>query len=299
MITAGPLSTIDLATTVRASIHGDVVTPDEPSFAAAVFGVTGASPELVVIAADAADVGRVAALAGRTGRRVVAQITGRSTVVSSERTILVVTRLLATVRVDASRRTATIGIGASWRQVLDAAEPFGLTALSAAVDEVRPRATVFAFAADRIRSFEVVTATGDRRRVGRDDPHFYALRHGETAPGLVVAMTLDLVEQPALAVAELTFAGTDAEPVLAGWQRWAVRLPRSAVTGIAVGPDGDTLVIRVAQVVRAGRWDVLLASLRAAVGVAPLHVAAGPASTAQVARGRIASASDDRLALAA
>src|SRR5690349_21459304 len=123
MITAGPLSTADLAASVRASIHGDVVTPDEPSFAAATFGVAGGAPELVVVAADAGDIGRVAALAGRSGRRVVAQITGRPTVVAAERTILVVTRLLATVRVDPDRRTATIGIGASWRQVLDAAEP--------------------------------------------------------------------------------------------------------------------------------------------------------------------------------
>jgi FAD/FMN-containing dehydrogenase len=295
MITAGPLSTADLAASVRASIHGDVVTPDEPSFAAATFGVAGGAPELVVVAADAGDVGRVAALAGRFGRRVVAQITGRPTVVAAERTILVVTRLLATVRVDPDRRTATIGIGASWRQVLDAAEPFGLTALSAAADGTgRPR--TFAFAADRIRSFEVVTASGERRRIGRDNPHFYALRHGETAPGLVVAMTLDLVPQPSLTVAELTFAGADAESVLAGWQRWAVRLPRTAVTGIAVGPDGETLVIRVAQVGPAGRWDALLASLRAAVGVRPVRVGAGAATTAEVVRGDVVA---DRLALAA
>src|SRR6478736_2237816 len=231
MITAGPLSTAELAATVRASIHGDVVSPDEPSFAAAAFGVAGIVPELVVVAADASDVARTVALAGRLGRRVLAQITGRSTVVAADRTILIVTRLLASVRVDAHRRTAAVGIGASWRQVLDAAEPFGLTALSAAADVVAPRATAFAFAADRIRSFEVITATGEQRRVGRDDPRFYALRHGQTAPGLVVAMTLDLVPQPSVMVAELTFAGADAEPVLAGWQRWAVRLPRTAVTG--------------------------------------------------------------------
>lgn len=298
MITAGPLSTLDLAATVRASIHGDVVTPDEPGFAAATFDCTG-TPELVVVAADAADVGRVAALAGRAGRRVVAQITGRPTVVSAERTVLVVTRLLARVRVDATARTATLGIGASWRQVLDAAEPFGLTALSAAADTYgagRGHAAGFAFAADRIRSFEIITATGEQRRVGRDDPNFYALRHGRTAPGLVVGLTLDLVPQPAVTVAELTFAGADAAPVLAGWQRWAVRLPRTVVTGIAVGAGGDTLVVRVGQVGRPDRWNAVLASLTAAVGVTPIRTTTGPATTAQVARGEVPA---DRLALAA
>ena len=299
MITAGPLCTADLAATVRASIHGDVVTPDEPGFAAAAFGSTGVAPELVVVAADAADVARVAALAGRAGRRVLAQIAGRPTEVAAERTVLVVTRLLARVRVDATARTATIGVGASWRQVIEAAEPFGLTALSAAADPYgagRASAAGFAFAADRIRSFDVVTATGDRRRVGRDDPDFYSLRHGRTAPGLVVGMTLDLVPQPALTVAELTFAAADAAPVLAGWQRWALRLPRTVVTGVAVGAGGDSLVVRIGQVGRADRWDAVLASLVAAVGVTPVRVAGGPATTAQVARGGVPT---DRLALAA
>ena len=54
MITAGPLSTTDLAAAMSASIRGDVVTADEPSFLAATFGVTGVAPELVVVAADAA-----------------------------------------------------------------------------------------------------------------------------------------------------------------------------------------------------------------------------------------------------
>lgn len=181
MITAGLLSTTDLVATVRGSIRGDVVTADEPSFPAATFGVGGVAPELVVIAADGTDVARTVALAGRTGRRVVAQITGRRTIVAAEHTILVVTRLLAAVRVDPDRRIATVGIGASWRQVLDAAEPFGLTALSAAASP-RAAAFAFAFAADRICSFEVITVTGDRRLVGPNSPDFTALRHGQTAP---------------------------------------------------------------------------------------------------------------------
>ncbi len=284
MITAGPLSTIDLAAAVGASIRGDVVTAAESSFTAAMFGVTGVAPELVVIAADAADVARVVALARRTGRRVLPQITGRPTVVAVERTILVVTRLLARVRIDARDGTATVGIGASWRQVLDAAEPFGLTALSAAA--LRPRATVFAFAGDRIRSFEVITATGERRLVGPDSPDFAALRRGQTAPGLVVAMTLALVPHPVLTVAELVFAAADAAQVLAGRRRWSAHLPRTAITGVAAGPDGRTLAVRVAQVGDPGRVDALLAGLRQSVGVAPLAESVGPATVAGVVRGR-------------
>jgi len=281
MITAGPLSTTDLAAAVRASIRGDVVTAEEPSFAAAAFGVAGIAPELVVVAADVTDVARAVALAGRSGRRVVAQITGRRTAVTAERTILVVTRLLASVRVDGDRRTATVGIGASWRQVLDAAEPFGLTALSAAAGS---RTSGFVFAADRIRSFEVVSATGDRRLVGPDNPDFFALRQGRTAPGLVVAMTLDLVVHPALTVAELSFAVADAPRVLDGWRRWSTGLPRTAVTGLAAAPAGDTLVLRLASLGDRDRVRSLLASLRTTIGVAPLAESVGSTTVAQVVR---------------
>jgi FAD/FMN-containing dehydrogenase len=285
MITAGLLSTTDLVATVRGSIRGDVVTADEPSFPAATFGVEGVAPELVVIAADATDVARTVALAGRTGRRVVAQITGRRTAVTSARTILVVTRLLATVRVDPDRRTATVGIGSSWRQVLDAAEPFGLTALSAAAPARQPRAAVFAFAADRIRSFEVITVAGDRRLIGPASPDFAALRRGRTAPGLVVAMTLELVRHPVLTVAEVIFAAADAAPVLAGWQRWSAELPQTAVTGVAADADGGTLTIRVAQVGDPGEMQVLLSSLRSAVVAVPVAESVAPATVAAVARG--------------
>lgn len=281
MITAGPLSTTDLAAAVRASIRGDVVTAEEPSFAAAAFEVAGIAPELVVVAADVTDVARAVALAGRSGRRVVAQITGRRTAVTAERTILVVTRLLASVRVDGDRRTATVGIGASWRQVLDAAEPFGLTALSAAAGS---RTSGFVFAADRIRSFEVVSATGDRRLVGPDNPDFFALRQGRTAPGLVVAMTLDLVVHPALTVAELSFAVADAPRVLDGWRRWSTGLPRTAVTGLAAAPAGDTLVLRLASLGDRDRVRSLLASLRTTIGVAPLAESVGSTTVAQVVR---------------
>ncbi len=301
MITAGPLSTTDLAATVRASIHGDVVTPDEPSFAAAAFGATGVAPELVVVAADAADVGRTVVLAGRHGRRVIAQVTGRPTRIAAERTILVVTRLLAAVRVDADRRTATVGIGASWRQVLDAAEPFGLTALSATARRgpqsagLGPRGTVFAFAADRIRSFEVVTATGERLLVGPDSPDFRALRQGQTAAGLIVAMTLELVRHPALTVAELTFAADDAADVLAGWRRWSGRLPETAITDLADDPAGGVR-IRLAHVGDPAGVPDLLDSLRVAVRACAITESVGPATVAAVAGHRTGV---DRAALAA
>lgn len=300
MITASLLSTTDLLVALRASIRGDLVTPAEPSFPAATFGVQGRCPELVVIAANVADVAHTVALAGRTGRRVVAQITGRPTVVAADRTILIVTRLLATVRVDAERQVATVGIGAGWRQVLDAAEPFGLTALSGAATGSAtrgpgPRAGAYAFAADRIRSFEVVTATGHRRRVEAGSPDFAALRHGHSGPGLVVGMTLELVRHPLLVAADLIFSAADAAAALAGWRQWAATLPGTVVTGVTVaaevtvadpatGDDRSGLRITMAQLGDPARARQHLAALQDLVGRAPVARTVGPSSMAALVR---------------
>lgn len=296
MITASLLSTTDLLVALRASIRGDLVTPAEPSFPAATFGVGGRAPELVVVAADVTDVARTIALAGRTGRRVVAQVTGRPTVVTAARTILIVTRLLATVRVDADRQLATVGIGASWRQVLDAAEPFGLTALSGAAT-VPPahRPGPYPFAADRIRSFEVVTATGHRRRVEAGSPDFAALRHGHSGPGLVVGMTLELVRHPLLVAADLIFSAADAAAALAGWRQWAATLPGTVVTGVTVaaevtvadpatGDDRSGLRITMAQLGDPARARQHLAALQDLVGRAPVARTVGPSSMAALVR---------------
>ena len=310
MITASLLSTTDLLVALRASIRGDLVTPAEPSFPAATFGVGGRAPELVVVAADVTDVARTIALSGRTGRRVVAQVTGRPTVVTAARTILIVTRLLATVRVDADRQLATVGIGASWRQVLDAAEPFGLTALSGAAS-VPPahRPGPYPFAADRIRSFEVVTATGERRRVDANEPDFAALRRGQGTVGLVVGMTLELVRHPLLVAAELIFAAADAPAALAGWRQWAATVSGPIVTASRPGPaaqdhpdhdnhgaddnqahrqdtDGrSSLTIRVGQLGDPDRAGRRLAALEELIGAAPVARRVGPTTMAALVRG--------------
>lgn len=230
MITASFFTITDLAAAIRAGVHGDVVTAEDPSFPAAAFGVDltgGQRPDLVVIAADADDVAVTARLAARAGRRVTlsaesttgpAMATGATGAPETPRlpTILVVTRLLARVTVDPRRRTATVGAGSTWRQVLDAAEPFGLAPISGpgpwagvaaprsdrdhdrghrADGRLRPVARTFGFAADHVLQLEVVTPLGKLIRVDAhgDPAAFAAFRRGRPEFGLVTALTIALM----------------------------------------------------------------------------------------------------------
>ncbi len=199
-------STTELTLALRATVRGDVVTAEDPSFAAAAFGVDttpGRAPEIVVIAADAQDVAAVARLASAIGRRVrtlASATVGRHAagpLAVPPGTILVVTRLLTRVDVDPTRREVTAGVGAGWREVVRALAPLGL---QVAVDADRPAGA--AVVPDPTRSgivgVEVVTAEGSLRRLRSgegptdDRDRFAALIAGATCFGVVTAITLRL-----------------------------------------------------------------------------------------------------------
>ena len=226
-----------------------MVTPDEPSFAAATFGMPAElEPEMVVIAADAADVAVTVRLANRTARRIAVQTSGRQPQAHSSgaglRTILLVTRLLAAVSIDPTQRTATVGAGSSWRQVIDAAEPFGLAPISGNASgmgalgrdgdgRTGPVGRAFGFAADRVRSYHVVTPGGDLVVIGAEhDPElFRALRAGGGA--IVTAMTVDLIAGGQQYAGGLWFSAQDGPAVLHRWQDWVSALPEDVSTSIA------------------------------------------------------------------
>jgi len=64
------------------------------------------------------------------------QSTGHGTHVPNDAGLLLKTSRLATVLVDPDRRIARVGAGARWRDVLAAAEPFGLVPLSGSAPDV-------------------------------------------------------------------------------------------------------------------------------------------------------------------
>ena len=181
--TAVPISGRELAVAFRAVCSGDVLTRDDASFPAAAFGIdpSGAQPEVVVIAAVAGDVAATVRLANRAGRRVVMQAAGGLSgpaAAAGSPIVLIVTRLLAKVRIDPSSRTARVGAGASWRQVQQAAAEFGLTAVSGpvpgtgALGDHRGERRVGAgagFSPDHIHRLEVVTPRGVQIVLERHD----------------------------------------------------------------------------------------------------------------------------------
>jgi FAD/FMN-containing dehydrogenase len=242
-------SSAALAAELAASTSGAVLTPGDDGFAAALATFNLATqhrPELVLVAADAADVAAAVRLAARTGRRVAVQATGHGAAAAGPGTILVSTRELTDLSIDPDRRTATLGAGVRWQQVLDAAAPHGLAALAGSSPGVgavgytlggglSPVGRTFGFAADHVRSFEVVSAAGELLSVDADSHPdlFWALRGGGAAFGLVTAMTIDLFPVRTLYAGGLFFSAEVARTVVHRWRDWTRDLPETVSTSIA------------------------------------------------------------------
>ena len=204
-------------------------------------------PAAVVAAASAADVQAAVLLAGRLGLQVSVQATGHGAVGDLAGTVLVSTRELRGVVVDATARTARVAAGTTWTEVLDAAAPHGLTGLVGSAPHVGvvgyvtgggvgPLARTFGLASDRVRSFDLVTGDGRAVRASATEhPElFWGLRGGKGLLGVVTAVELELVELAELYAGAVYFDGADAAAVLHRWAAWSVGLPRQATTSVAL-----------------------------------------------------------------
>lgn len=281
MTIASPFTTSTLAATLRASIRGDVVSPDEPSFPAATFGmaVDRGQPDLVIIAADTQDVGTVLRLAARTGHRVVSD--GSRSVRTGAGTILLVTRLLAAVTVDAVARTATIGVGAGWRQLIGLTAPAGLTPVSAETDpgpadRLTSLCRRLGLSAEHVRGFELVGPLGEPVHIdGLRDPDLFRSLGGASWSGVITALTIELFPAGPLYAGGLLFSATDGAAVLDRWQNWSAGLPATCSTSgqwlqlpdqpeVPADVRGQSVVlIRFAQVGDPVAGSRLIAPLRA------------------------------------
>jgi FAD/FMN-containing dehydrogenase len=229
--------------------RGDVLTPGMPGFNAAVAPFNRATshrPDAVLVAADVSDVVAGIRAAVRHGRRVAVQATGHGAAATGPGTLLVSSRLLNDVQIDPAARTATVGAGTIWQQVLDAAAPHGLAALCGSAPHVGvvgytlggglgPVARTFGFAADHVLAMDIVTADGTVRTVSSDhEPDLFdALCGGGGAFGVVVAMTFRLFEVRTLYAGGAFYSLDVARTVLHHWREWCLDLPDEVSTSVA------------------------------------------------------------------
>ncbi|AZM53253.1 FAD-linked oxidoreductase [Streptomyces sp. WAC 01529] len=247
-------------------------------------------PDLVVGATSAEDVVAAVSYAAGQGLPVGVQATGHGLPGASEGGVLISTRHMDSVRVDADARTVTVGAGARWGQVVEAAAPHGLAPLNGSAPGVGVvsytlggglgiLAREFGYAADHVRSLDVVTADGTLRHVTAESAPelFWGLLGGGANLGVVTELEIGLVPVARLYGGAITFDGRTTEPaaLLRGYEEWTRTLPDELTSSLAavVYPDlpqlppplrGRYLVsVRVAFTGAAAEGERLVAPLRA------------------------------------
>ncbi|MFC7877154.1 FAD-binding oxidoreductase [Isoptericola sp. NPDC057391] len=234
-------STDTFSQALARELRGRVLLPGDDAFDAAAtpWNLAVRQPVAAVVeAADADDVAATVRHARDAGLTVAAQSTGHGASGDVAGTVLLRTGALDAVEVDAARRTARVGAGASWGAVQAAAAPHGLTTLLGSAPGVGAVgytlggglgwfSRAHGLAADHVRSFDVVTPAGEQVTVtAASDPElFWALRGGGGDLALVTAMEIDLVELPAFSGGKVAWPAARAADLLAVFREVTATAP--------------------------------------------------------------------------
>ncbi|MDA0185382.1 FAD-binding oxidoreductase [Solirubrobacter phytolaccae] len=235
---------------LAASVRGDVIAPHDPRWDAARAAwnlLADQHPALIVRPLDTADVAAAVRYARAAGLEVTVQGTGHGAAPAHDvdGTLLVRTVHLNDVTVDPAARTARVGAGAIWGEVVAAAAPHGLTGLHGFSSGVGVagyvlggglgwQARLHGLASSHVRAFDVVTADGEARRV---DAHthpdlFWALSGGGGAGVIVTAIELELVELRHAYAGALLWSMDRAHEVAHAYRDWITTLPDTVTSSL-------------------------------------------------------------------
>jgi FAD/FMN-containing dehydrogenase len=216
------------------------------------------------------------------------QSTGHGTFDSATEAVVVTTSRMRTLVVDPGARTARIGAGLKWKDVVAESSCYGLAPLTGSTSDVGavgytlgggmgPLGRRYGFSADRVRSLEIVTGDGRVRTITADDDTglFWGVRGGKSNLGIVTAMEIDLVLLPRLYGGAIFYAGSDAATVLHAWREWVETVPEEMTSSVALLrlPDEEfvpepmrgklTVHLRIAYIGEPCNGEKLVAPMRA------------------------------------
>lgn len=240
----------DDVTSLRAAVTGKILVRGDEGMAAAVAAqntIVEHEPDIAILVADEADVSTAVRFAAEHSLPVSVQSTGHGAWKPVRSGLLVLTARLDSVSIDEDERIATIGAGARWSAVIDAAAPYGLAPIPGSSPHVGavgytlggglgPLARSHGFSADWVHGFRVVVADGSVviATTAENPELFWALRGGKGGLGIVTEMRLELVPMRSLFAGSLIFDAPDIEQALRAWVDWTSTAPDDVSTSIAL-----------------------------------------------------------------
>ena len=204
-------------------------------------------PALVVEATSPRDVRAALLFAREHELPFSVQATGHGTVAPVDGGVMVKTDRMATVEVDAGRRTARTGGGALWSDVIAAAAPHGLAPISGTSPAVSVAgytlgggagwlSRAHGYAADSLLSAELVTADGELVTASADHHPdlFWAIRGGGANFGVVTELEFRLYPVATVYAGMAMFDADRAADTFAAYREWALDEPDESNTAVVL-----------------------------------------------------------------
>jgi FAD/FMN-containing dehydrogenase len=235
---------------LSALVAGTVLEPGQPGYDQEVAGFNAAvahRPELVIGASSEEDVVQAVRFARARGWRVAVQSTGHGAQQPVEAGLLVTTRRIDHLHIDAAARGARVGAGARWGAVVASAAPHRLAPIAGSSPTVGvvglllgggigPLVRSHGFGSDYLVGATLVTGNGDVVRASTDEHPdiLWALRGGKPGLGVVTEVRLQLVDLPALYAGALFFEEAHIEGALRAWIAWTAQADPRVTTSVAI-----------------------------------------------------------------
>jgi FAD/FMN-containing dehydrogenase len=243
-----PAPTVSDIARLRFVMRGEIHVPTDPGYDDARRAwnlATDQRPELVAIPETIADVQLAVRFAAEHDLAVAVQGTGHSAtaIASHEGSLLINTRLLRGVDIDAEHRIARVCAGDLWEDVTGPASRYGLAPLAGSSPDVGVVGYTLGggiswlgrkhgLAANNVTAIAVVLADG--RLVRADHEHhselFWALRGGGGALGVVVALEMRLHPVEELVAGALFFPRERTAEVAHAWRDMVDTLPEETTS---------------------------------------------------------------------
>src|SRR3984885_4941747 len=234
-----------------AAVAGSVLLPGDAGYddERAVFNLNHElTPAVIVVPESVADVQAAVSFAAGQHRPVLVKTTGHQIVGSASGGVVIATHRMNDITIDAACRSVQVGAGVLWSEVIAKTTKVGLAPLNGSNPTVGVAGYTLGgglsptlgrshgYAADHVRSLDVITADGELRHVDAEsEPDlFWALRGGKGNFAVVTALEFDLFPVSRLYGGGIYFPGERTADVLRAWTAWHPSTPETMVTSLAV-----------------------------------------------------------------
>ena len=204
-------------------------------------------PALIALPSNESEVAAAVRLASERDLPIAVQATGHGQAIPANDAMLVNTSRLDRFEIDPATRSAWIEAGVKWERVIPEAARHRLAPLVGSTPDVSAVGYLtggglpvlgrqFGFAANRVRSFRIVTADAQVRSVSpkRLLDLFWAVRGGKDNFGIVTSVSIELLPIDTILGGNLTFPGERAREVLQAWLAWTQVIGQDVSTSVAL-----------------------------------------------------------------